>query len=184
MTLLGSSKLAEKRVISKPFIMDPVKTFASNPNQLVENMNRQNGINNGKMIKSMRPKTEQSGGAFWLKHAEAISQSKSPLGVQLSTPKVTPKNTQNVVLVPQFPDNNYTPTSSTEIAKGIIKNQYEMHVQSSTDGGTTVQSLGNEQQSGGRRKKRKTSIRKKKSRVRKSRTMRMTRSRKRIRHTR
>ena len=183
MTLLGSSKLAEKQGISEPFIKNSVKTFEANPNQLVENMNRQNGITNGKIIKFMRPKTDQSGGAFWLKHAEAISQSKSPLGVQLSTPKVTPKNTQNVV-VPQFPDNNTTPTSSTEIAKGIIKNQYEMHVQSSTDGGTTVQSLGNEQQSGGRRKKRKTSIRKKKSRVRKSRKKRMTRSRKRIRHTR
>jgi len=156
--LFGSSKLAKKTVQSQPYEPNPVKAFAPIHKELQKSAERQNIITNGGALAGGRRDTTQSGGAFFLEHAQRIANAKSP-SVGLTTPAPTPDSTQNIVVIPQFPKNSRTPDSSTAIAEQTIKNQYKQHVQSSTDGGSEVKQLGNQQQgkqkqAGGRRKKR------------------------------
>jgi len=156
--LLGSSKLANKTGPIEAFKPNPVNTFARVDNEIQRRAERQNIITNGGALAEGRRDTTQSGGAFFLEHAQRIANAKGP-SVGLTTPAPTPDSTQNVVVVPQFPKNSRTLASSTAIAEQTIKNQYNQHVQSSTDGGSEVKQLGNQQQgkqkqAGGRRKKR------------------------------
>ena len=176
--LLGSSKPAKKTVQVQPYQPSDVLVYAPVKGQLQKNANRQNSLNNGKVIEAARKNTEQSGGAFFLKQAQQLSKTKIPSVTGTSstakTPpaksaKSTPDSAQGTVVVPQFKANSHTPVSSTDIAQHTIETQYKQHVQASTDSGAQVGTLGNAQTSGGRRKKRRTR-RKKRGPARKRKT--------------
>jgi hypothetical protein len=117
-----------------------------------------------------------------LEHAKSTSSAKSLSTTDTKTPPTksstsTSDSAQGVVVVPQFRKNSRTPVSSTAIAEQSIKAQYKHQVQSSTDSGTQVSTLGNEQKSGGRRRKMRRTQRKKRGPVRNRRTRHRKRSR-------
>lgn len=179
--LIGSSKLAKKTVSMQPYKPPSVQMYAPVEGRIQKNANRQNLLNNGGILAAARKTTEQSGGAFFLEHAKSATSAKSPSTTDTKTPPTkssisTSNSTQGVVVVPQFRKNSRTPVSSTAIAEQSIKAQYKQQVQSSTDSGAQVSTLGNEQKSGGRRKKKRTQ-RKKRGRTRNRRSRHRRRSR-------